>query len=126
MAKELRRIARRRALLGAVVAGALSSSGCAVHYFDAATGSEHLWGFGHMVMKSAPSTSPRQAVIRGTDVLGMGVGIGDPGHSLSIGWDSRRTVDIIDDDTRVDLRWPHSDFLSLRVGPPPVPNAAAR
>ncbi len=31
------------------------STGCAVHYYDQATGTEHLWGFGHLKMAVHPS-----------------------------------------------------------------------
>ena len=31
------------------------SSGCAIKHYDASTGTEHLWGFGHLKMKAAPS-----------------------------------------------------------------------
>jgi hypothetical protein len=29
-------------------------SGCAVHYYSASTGTEHLWGFGHLKMRAVP------------------------------------------------------------------------
>ena len=37
------------------------ASGCAVHYYDKETGTEHLWGFGHLRMKAEPSND---AVVR--------------------------------------------------------------
>ena len=37
-----------------VFLSALILPGCAVHYFDAQTGTEHLWGFGHLKMLEPP------------------------------------------------------------------------
>lgn len=63
-----------------------SLPGCAIHYFDPETGTEHLWGFGHMKVKVTPVNKGLQAVVRGTDVLGISVGSTDRQSYLTAGW----------------------------------------
>ncbi|MFT4589665.1 MAG: hypothetical protein ACI8QF_003782, partial [Limisphaerales bacterium] len=54
-----------RAVLAAV--SLAFASGCAVHYYDKETGTEHLWGFGHLRMKAEPSEDGVvRAVMTGT------------------------------------------------------------
>ena len=91
-------------------------SGCAVHYFDKKTDTEHIWGVGHMVMKASSPKEGHQALIRGTDVAGFALGKSDAGGYLIVGWEQRRRVEIIDQNTSVRLEWPRADFLNLRVG----------
>ena len=47
-----------------VVLTAWLSAGCAVHYFDEATGTEHNWGFGHLKIKVAPPDEGLRALVR--------------------------------------------------------------
>ncbi|MGH7773247.1 MAG: hypothetical protein ACREQA_13555 [Candidatus Binatia bacterium] len=56
-------------------------AGCAVHYLDPDTGAEHVWGFGHLVMKVQPS--------RRESNLGLDLDTKPPTMELSI---SRREV----------------------------------
>lgn len=94
---------------------ALLTSGCAVHYYDKATGTEHLWGFGHMKMKVAPSGEGVRAIVKGTQTLGLGVGLGREDYYLSAGWSSQRILRVADD-TCVRFEWPTADFFNVRVG----------
>lgn len=68
--------ARRRSagLVLAVLILMPSATGCAVHYYDAKTGTEHIWGFGHMKMRVTPPNEGLQTVVRGTDVIGASIG----------------------------------------------------
>ena len=109
---------RCRGLVAALLLGlvCLVAAGCAVHYFDSKTGTEHIWGFGHLKMKSAAANEGLKAIVRGTDTLGISVGRGDDKGYLTLGWSSRQTLDIVSEDTAVRLEWPSSDFFSVRVG----------
>ncbi len=91
-------------------------SGCAVHYYDKKTGVEHVFGLGHMVMKVSVPERGHQAVVQGIDIVGLGVGKNKDGGYFSLGWDKRRKIEIIDENTTVDLYWPNGNFLNTRVG----------
>ena len=92
--------------------------GCAVHYYDPKTGAEHIWGIGHIAMKASLPQEGHQAVVRRTDVLGVAVGLGEEGTYLAFGWDGLQRVNILDPNTAIELRWPNTNFLNMRVGSP--------
>jgi hypothetical protein len=91
-------------------------SGCAVHYYDEETGAEHVFGFGHLVMKVSVPEGSHQAIVTGTDIVGLGLGKNKEGGYLTLGWDKRRWIEIIDGNTTVDFIWPDGNFLNTRVG----------
>lgn len=91
-------------------------SGCAVHYFDPKTGAEHIWGFGHMKMKVAPEEEGLQAIVRGTEVIGLSTGNADKQAYLTLGWHRIQRLDIVTESTAVRLEGPNSDFVNIRVG----------
>ncbi len=109
-----------------VVFFVLLNGGCAIHYFDSETGTEHLWGFGHMQMKVSPPTEGVQAVVRGTDVLGLSIGSADQQVYFTAGWHRVHRLDVIAESTAVRLEWPSADFAEVRVGTafPGVPGSA--
>jgi hypothetical protein len=113
-------------LSGLLFAGVIGLQGCAVHYYDPKTGAEHVWGVGHLAMKVTPPKEGHQAVVRGTDLLGISAGQADEGPYLSFGWDRRRRVEILDSNTVVGLEWPNSDFFNVRIGSPlpPLPQVS--
>lgn len=90
--------------------------GCAIHYFDSKTGTENIWGFGHMQMKATNGGEGVKCIVRGTEVLGVGSGWLDQHPSLIAGWDRNRTIEIVDPNTAVCLEWPNSSFFNVRVG----------
>src|SRR5712691_2685924 len=71
---------------------AAGSTGCAVHYYEKSTGTEHLWGFGHLKMKFAPPSEGVQAVVRGTETLGFNLAAGQEDYQVGLGWDYRRRI----------------------------------
>lgn len=108
--------------------------GCAIHYHDAKTGTEHVWGLAHVKMRVAliegppglpAAPAPPPAVATQVDTFGLGLhfGNGAPGadSGLSLGWD-RRTRLLAPDDTALSLEWPTSRLFDVRVGSaPPFP-----
>jgi hypothetical protein len=44
----------------------INISGCAIHYFDEKTGADHVFGFGHKVMKVLAPKGSHQAIVTGT------------------------------------------------------------
>lgn len=91
-------------------------TGCAVHYYDATTGAEHVWGFGHMVMKVASPVEGQRAVVHGTSLAGVAVGYSGGELGVMVGWESRRRIEVVTEDAAVRLEWPNADFLNVRVG----------
>src|SRR6266436_4608628 len=67
-------------------------SGCSVHYYDKQTGTEHLWGFGHMKMKIESPNEGVQAVVKGTETLGFNLAAGQEDYNIGLGWDYRRRM----------------------------------
>jgi hypothetical protein len=108
-------------------------SGCSVHYYDKDTGTEHLWGFGHLKMRAVPQRDDRPpftnavvAVATGVNTLGLGVGAGEDFAGIAAGWDSRSRLLIKQEDSSFYLLWPTNttcmphpirDFFTVRVGP---------
>lgn len=92
------------------------SAGCAIHYFDAATGTEHIWGIGHLKMKAAAPEEGVRAVVRGTDVVGISFGRADQQLYVTVGWHRIQRLDVLAEDTALRLEWPGSDFSGVRVG----------
>lgn len=104
----------------------LAGSGCALHYYDQRTGTEHVWGIGHVRMKAAPVTDKIDSVVSGTSAIGMNVGAGREEYYFSAGWDYRRRI-VIGTNAAMALEWPNADFFNVRVGTnPPFLNPAER
>lgn len=109
------RVARQIAAL-MLLAPLLAATGCTVHYFDPETGTEHIWGVGHMAMKPGAPSEGLKAVARRTDVVGVSLGKLQEGMHLEVGWAARQRVDIMDADTRLCLAWPGGSFYNARIG----------
>ena len=105
-----------RVVLALSVSLWIGGAGCALHHFDPATGTEHVWGFGHLKMKVAPPSEGLQAIVRGTDVLGASLGRADGQNYLTVGWHRTQRLDIVEESVAVRVEWPSSDFVSIRVG----------
>jgi hypothetical protein len=94
----------------------LATSGCAIHYYDSKTGAEHIWGFGHMVMKVSAPREGNRAIMRATEVVGVTIGKGDGQHYLTVGWEKRQRMEIVGENTAIRLEGPRGDFVNIRVG----------
>jgi len=94
----------------------LGTFGCAFHHYDKATNTEHIWGFGHMKMKVEPCNEGLQAIVRGTDVMGISLGVGERQNYLTVGWHRTQRLDVIAESTAVRYEWPDSDFANVRIG----------
>jgi hypothetical protein len=94
-------------------------SGCAIHYYDKESATEHLWGFGHMKMNAGPPNEGVQAVVQGTETLGLNIGAGREDYQVGAGWGSRRRI-VVSSNASVRLEWPNSDFFNVRIGTRPA------
>lgn len=90
--------------------------GCAVHYYDTATGTEHIWGVGHLKMKATKPNENLQAVVYGTDTIGVSIGKAANQNYVTIGWQNLEYIDILKESTSIRLEWPNSDFFNVRIG----------
>lgn len=93
-------------------------AGCAVHYYEASTGTEHLWGFGHMKMRIVPAVdNPKiQAVAVGIQTIGARVDTANDTSGLSFGYSNTSVVTIVASDTALRLDTVGSDPFTLRLG----------
>ena len=92
-------------------------------YYDASTGTEHLWGFGHFRMKGYPQ-SPAQPVVMGTHMLGLNLRAGPDDYGIGVGFDSHSRISMPTDGVLL-LEWPTNvsplpigvrDFFSCKIG----------
>jgi hypothetical protein len=93
-----------------------SSAGCALHYYDPATATEHLWGIGHMAMRVGVPNEGLKTLGYRTDVVGFSIGCGDRETFLGCGWNARQQIEILDENTSVWLSWPEGSFYKFRAG----------
>ena len=94
----------------------IAGSGCAIQYFDPETGTEHLWGFGHMRMKVGKVNEGVQAIVTGTDTLGIAAGSVASERRITVGWERVSRFRVVDADSSVRLEWPSTDLFSVRLG----------
>jgi hypothetical protein len=102
----------------AVIATLSILSGCGIHYYDPETKTEHLFGFGHMVMKVQDAGAKRIATVTGYTDLGFVAGTDDAGGRITAGWSNNKNIRILEPDTAIELTWPSNDLLNVRIGQP--------
>lgn len=105
-------------------AGALfGATGCAFHYYDAASQTDHVIGFGHMSLRVIDKAENVQALVKGTTVVGFKVGAGLDNYSIGAGYDSGYRVIIQTNDVALRLEWPNAwpgaRGYNLRLGTAP-------
>jgi hypothetical protein len=88
----------------------LTVSGCALYYHDDSDNSDHLYGFGHLAMKTITNGSTQIAVAKQVSTLGSELHAGDR-VGVSLGWSSEEEVDIFDKSARLSLEKPSGDSL---------------
>ena len=79
----------------------------------------HLIGFGHMKMKVPGASERKQAVIYGTETIGLTVGKTAAGHHVSAGWFKQEQLDIIDENSSIRLERPESSLFTIEIGSEP-------
>jgi hypothetical protein len=98
------------------LAASLPLAGCAVHWYDEATGTEHILGFGHLKMKIAEPAEGVRAVVTGTETLGLALRADEQEGYFLIGWQKLSRLRAIDENTQIRFEWPTSDIFNVRVG----------
>lgn len=98
------------------------AAGCAFHRYDAATGTEHLWGFGHLKMRAIPFGDQRVAVVTGAEMWGVNAGLGQKDYHLGVGYNSSTWLRIVDTNASIALIWPSNasspsgSLFNVRLG----------
>ena len=79
-----------------------------------------------MKMKAALPSEGVQAVVKGTEMLGLDIGAGQDDYRVAAGWSYRRQI-VIGSNPSVRLEWPDGDFFNVRVGalPPFATNSTS-
>lgn len=90
--------------------------GCSVHYYDEDTGNEHLWGFGHMVMRVSEPNEGVQARVGQTRTLGLSAGHHPDASHMTLGWHNETRLYAINPETSVRFEWPDNRLFNVRVG----------
>ena len=92
-------------------------SGCAVYYRDRETGAEHIWGFGHLAVKTIPPSKGKQALIQKMTLTGVAVGVDNGSFGVSVGYDAREHILIYDENTAITIKRPPSnDPFYFKIG----------
>lgn len=89
---------------------------CAFHSFDAETGTQHIWGFGHMSMRVSPAHEGVRAVVNGTESFGFSAGNSLGQGFISLGWHRVQVLQVVDENTQLRLEWPTLNLNDVRVG----------
>ena len=113
----------------ALILCAVLPTGCAIHYFDAKTGTEHLWGFGHLKMKAVSANEGVCAIVTGTSTVGVALSKHDLRTSFGIGAQTLHQLEVVTEGTGIRLEWPTGDLFDVRVGtelPPEFKKCAKR
>jgi len=92
-------------------------SGCAIYYRDRDTGAEHIFGFGHLSVKTMPPHEGKQALVQRMTLTGLAAGLDNGSLGVSAGWDRREHILIYDQNVAVTIKRPPSnDFFYFKVG----------
>jgi len=106
---------------GAVALIGLLLSGCAIYYRDRDTGAEHIWGFGHLAVKTLPPHEGKQALVQRMTLTGFAVGMDNGSLGVSAGYDRREHILIYEENTSITIeRHPSNDFFNFKIGTYPA------
>jgi hypothetical protein len=89
------------------------TAGCAVHWYDEKTGTDHLWGFGHLRMRAVPQPETTTgmgegpiAFVTGKRSVGAQLGLWQEDFFVGAGLDSRSRIIIPQEGAEFALEWP--------------------
>jgi len=91
--------------------------GCAIYYRDRDTGAEHVFGFGHLSVKTIPPHEGKQALIQRMTLTGIAVGMDNGSLGMSAGYDRREHILISGGNTAITIEsHPSRDYFYFKVG----------
>ncbi len=96
---------------------ALTLSGCAINYYDPATGTQHVWGVGHLKARAQAPDDGMQALAVSVECTGISVGTSQSQGFAVIGWHRMEAVQAVDENATVRLERPTGvGLFNVRVG----------
>lgn len=91
-------------------------SSCAIYYRDRDTGAEHIWGFGHLAVKTLPPNEGKQALVQRMTLTGIAVGMDNGSLGVSAGYDRREHILVFDENAAITMeRHPSNDFFNFKI-----------
>ena len=90
----------------------LTNSGCAIHYYNARTGDEYLWGTGRLKLKREDLGGGLASVVSGSSLPGLILGVGQDHFGLSFGLLVNERLLIVETNLLASLS-PPAGFVSL-------------
>jgi hypothetical protein len=100
---------------GLIAVSLLCTSGCAFQYFDKQTQTQHLFGLGHLSMRTATNDT-QSAVITGIETWGLSFGSTPDGAALNAGWVRSERAEVAPAQD-LSLRWQRGELQSLALDP---------
>ena len=90
--------------------------GCAIHYYDANTSTQHVFGLSHIAMKVPADQG--QTVYSQTRSYGVSGGSSRGGGHFSVGFFEETMLDLAEDSSYC-FEWPDSTLFNIKVGSEP-------
>jgi len=88
----------------------LATPGCALHYRNAASGEEHLWGFGQLALNVRPVNDQLVSVASGSRVPGFCCNVDQGSVSVSFGYLIRQHLTVADQSDVADFQFPRGSI----------------
>jgi hypothetical protein len=87
-----------------------------VHYVDPGTGIEHLWGFGHLMVRVTKPSVNTRAILTGSSTIGLAVGSTTAERYLALGVARQERAEVVEADTALCVEWPTFGAVGIRIG----------
>lgn len=110
---------RRGPIAPMLVVMCVALTGCAVVYSDQSTGTVHVWGVGHIAMRATASNEGKQGIVRAVSACGVSTGVWDHEPFITVGWERKQRVDIVDSDTVIRIEQAGADLMNINIGSRP-------
>lgn len=89
--------------------------GCAIYYHDIETGADHIWGIGHLAMKTVPDSVNKQILITQKTLTGVFLSFEGISPSFSIGWNQSEQIIVLDKNTSLAIQKPeNNDYFQFK------------
>jgi hypothetical protein len=96
---------------------------CALYYRDIESGTDHLWGFGHLATKISEPNDKKQAVIRQVTLAGFGLDVEDESFEISAGWHQSERIHLYEENAAISIQRPENgDSFLFKFGSEPKSN----